>query len=163
MREETVVKYVADDGVIFQDKLDCLHYEKLCEKYKTWLRLGKIMFWDSAEKYSNFDLLEADENTNYLDWLKKRLSTGVSYIIINEHPCGEGWASVWEFVVKYCLFDTGTANKIEPTYREGDLLCYDPNDCRFHNIDLVIRNATATKEKIQKDIVRVCKERNWEV
>jgi hypothetical protein len=167
MREETVVKYIADDGVIFKDRIDCLHYEKLCEKYKTWLRLGKVMFWGHAENYLNFELCERtsadNDNTSYLDWLKKRLSTAVSYIKINEHPCGDDWAPVWEFVVKYCLFDTATTKKIESTYCEGDLLSYDPSDCRFHNIDLVMRNATAAKERLDKDIVRVCKERNWEV
>jgi hypothetical protein len=152
MREETVVKYIADDGVAFKDKLDCLNYEKLCEKYKKWLADGKVMFWDHTENYINFDLLESDADTNYLDWLKKRLSTGISYIIINEHPCGKGWLAIWEFVVKYCLFDTATAKKIEPTYREGDLLSYDPNDCRFHNIDLVIRNATAARDRLMKDL-----------
>lgn len=152
MREETIIKYIADDGTAFKDKLDCLNYEKLCEKYKKWLADGKIMFWDHYEKYINFDLCKGDEGANYLDWLKKRLSTGIGYIIINEHPCGSSWSSIWEFVVTYCLFDNTTAKKIEPTYREGDLLSYDPNDCRFHNIDLVIRNATAAKERMMKDL-----------
>ena len=152
MKEKTIVKYIADDGVSFNDRVDCLHYEKLCDKYKTWLQNGKVMFWDHAENYINFDLLEADADTNYLDWLKKRLSTGISYIIINEHPCDKGWLAIWEFVVKYCLFDTATAKKIEPTYCEGDLLSYDPNDCRFHNIDLVIRNAKAARDRLMKDL-----------
>jgi hypothetical protein len=152
MREETIIKYVADDGVAFKDRLDCLHYEKLCENYKKWLADGKVMFWDHSENYLNFELLVADADTNYLDWLKKRLSTGVGYLIINEHPCSSAWSSVWEFVVKYCLFDTATVKKIEPTYREGDLLNYDSNDCRFHNIDLVIRNATTAKERMMKDL-----------
>lgn len=152
MREETIVKYVADDGVAFKDKLDCLNYEKLCEKYKKWLADGKVMFWDHYEKYINFDLCKGDEGVNYLDWLKKRLSTGIGYIRINEHPCGSGWSSIWEFVVKYCLFDNTTAKKIEPTYCEGDILSYDYTDCRFHNIDLVIRNAAATKDRMMKDL-----------
>ena len=61
MREETVVKYIADDGVAFKDKLDCLNYEKLCEKYKKWLADGKVMFWDHYEKYINFDLCKGKE------------------------------------------------------------------------------------------------------
>lgn len=84
MREETIVKYVADDGVAFKDKLDCLNYEKLCKKYKKWLAAGKVVFWDHYEKYINFDLCECDEGVNYLDWLKKRLSTGIGYINISK-------------------------------------------------------------------------------
>lgn len=152
MREETIVKYIADDGVSFKDKLDCLYYEKLCEKYKNWLADGKVMFWDHYENYVNYDLLAGQEGTNYLDWLKKRLSTGIGYIKINENPCSNGWISVWEFVVKFCNFDTAEKELIAPTYCEGDLLNYDPRDCSFHNIDLVIRNAAATKERMMKDL-----------
>ena len=151
MREETIIKYIADDGATFKTSLDCLHYEKLCERYKKWLSDGKVMFWDPYEKYINFDLCKGAVNKNYLDWLKERLSTGVGYILINEHPWGEGWAEIWEFVVKYCLFDTVTIKKIESTYCEGDLLSYDLNDCRFHNIDFVMRNAKAMRDRLMKD------------
>lgn len=153
MREETFTNYIADDGVIFGNQLDCLNYEKLCTKYKNWLYDGKIMFWDHSEKYINFDLRNCPERTNYLEWLKKRLSIGIGYIKINEHPCDKYWISVWEFVVKFCNFGDSEIKNIEPTYREGDLLIYDPHDCRFHNIDLVVRNATAAKERLNKDLV----------
>lgn len=153
MREETIVKYIADDGTAFKEQLDCLNYEKLCTKYKNWLHDGKIMFWDHAEKYLNFDLCSGAAVVNYIEWLKKQLSTGIGYIKINEHPCSSSWIAVWEFVVKFCDFDTAEQGKLEPTYCEGDLLSYDPHDCRFHNIDLVIRNATATKERLNKDLV----------
>lgn len=156
MREETIIKYIADDGTAFKDRLDCLNYEKLCEKYKKWLADGKVMFWDHSENYINFDLCSSYEGVtyyvNYLDWLKKRLSTGIGYIMINENPCSSSWISVWEFVVKFCNFGTDEIEKIEPTYREGDLLNYDLRDCRFHNIDLVIRNATAAKDRLVKDL-----------
>jgi hypothetical protein len=152
MREETVVKYIADDGVAFKDKLDCLNYEKLCEKYKKWLADGKVMFWDHYEKYLNFDLCTGTAGTNYIDWLKMRLTSAIGYITINEHPCCSGWTAVWEFVTKFCSFDEDDIRRIEPTYREGDLLSYDPNDCRFHNIDLVIRNANVAKERMMKDL-----------
>jgi hypothetical protein len=152
MREETIIKYVADDDVAFKDRLDCLNYEKLCEKYKKWLADGKVMFWDHCEKYINFDLCKGVEGSNYLDWLKKHLSTGIGYIRINENACSNDWVSVWEFVVKFCNFDTYEIEKIEPTYCEGDLLNYDPHDCSFHNIDLVIRNATAVKDRLVKDL-----------
>jgi hypothetical protein len=152
MREETVVKYIADDGVSFKDRLDCLHYEKLCDKYKNWLIDGKVMFWSHSENYINYDLAAGVEGANYLDWLKKRLSTGIGYIRINENPCNSAWISIWEFVVKFCNFGTDEMEKLEPTYREGDLLNYDPHDCSFHNIDLVIRNATAAKDRLIKDL-----------
>jgi hypothetical protein len=152
MREETITKYIAEDGTAFIDRLDCLNYEKLCDKYKQWLLDGKVMFWDHTENYINFDLYNGTEGVNYLDWLKKRLSSGIGYIMINEHPCGSGWISVWEFVVKFCNFDTAEKEKIEPTYCEGDLLSYDSHDCHFHNIDLVIRNATAAKDRLVKNL-----------
>jgi hypothetical protein len=155
MREETIVKYIADDGTSFKDKLDCLHYEKLCDKYKRWIQDGKVMFWNHSGKYINFDLCNSPEGTNYIDSLKTRLSSGIGYIMINEHPCSSGWIAVWEFITKFCKFDDSDIRKLEPTYREGDLLSYDPHDCRFHNIDLVIRNATITKEQLKKNLAQV--------
>lgn len=152
MREETVVKYIADDGVAFKDKLDCLNYEKLCEKYKKWLADGKVMFWDHYEKYINFDLCKGKEGVNYLDWLSRQLYGGVGYIVINENPCSSAWISIWEFVVKFCNFDEADIRRIEPTYCEGDLINYDSSDCGFHNIDLVIRNVAAARDRLMKDL-----------
>ena len=153
MKEKTIVKYIADDGVSFNDRMDCLHYEKLCEKYKKWLADGKVMFWDHSENYINFGLCGCDvEGINYIDWLKQQLSIGIGYIRLNENPCSSAWIAIWEFIVKFCGFDSTEVKKIEPTYHEGDLLVYDLQDCKFHNIDLVIRNADATKKRLMKDL-----------
>ena len=155
MREETVVNYIADDGTPFEvNKIACQHYEMLCNKYKQWLQDGKIMFWDHYGNYLNFELCEYTfaDNTSYLDWLRKRLSTGVGYLMIHEHPCSEAWTELWEFVVSYCLIDKSTAKKIEPTYCEGDMLNFDAQDCKFHNIDLVTRRAKAVKERIMNTV-----------
>jgi hypothetical protein len=156
MREETIVKYIADDSTPFKDRLDCLHYEKLCEKYKKWLSNGKVMFWSHSEAYMNLDLCDwtFKDNTNYLDWLRKQLSLGCGYVTIQQHPCSEDWEEIWEFVVSYLLIDKNSARKLEPTYCLGDLLVYDQQDCRFHNIDLVIRNANTTKEKLINNIIK---------
>ena len=154
MREETFTKYIADDGFSFDSKTSCIYYEKLCDKYITWLRDGKVMFWDHAGNYVNFELsnLTCTEDANYLNLLKKYLSSSIGYILINEPPCGDGWSPIWEFVAEYCLFDKATIKKIESTYCEGDLLFFDPDDCRFHNIDLVARNAALTKDRLMKDL-----------
>jgi hypothetical protein len=165
MREETIVKYIADDGVAFKDRLDCLHYEKLCTKYKNWLYDGRVKFWSRSEKYLNFDLWAGDPDAtkyNYIDWLKQRLSNDVGYIIINEDPNETGWANVWDFIVKFCNFDEDDIRRIETTYCKGDLINYDWSDCGFHNISHVVRNVLATKETLMSSYTQELYKRDKE-
>lgn len=155
MREETLTRYIADDGTPFvENKLACQQYEMLCNKYKDWLRTGKVMFWSHCGEYLNFDLCEYTftDRVCYLDWLKKQLSTGIGYLIIHTQPGEDTWDSIWEFVVKYCVIDSDTVRKIEASYKKGDMLNYDANDCRFHDIDFVVRNAAEMKEKIMNSV-----------
>lgn len=150
MREETVIKYIADDGTPFNEDEACQQYEKLCAKYKNWLKDGKVLFWSHAGKFMNIDL--CDSAFNYLDWLKEQLSSNCGYVSINEHPCDKAWAVIWEFVVKYLNIDNSTSRKIEPNYRVGDLLAYDMQDCKFHNIDFVARNVAVTKKILMNEV-----------
>lgn len=150
MREETLTRYIADDGTPFvENKLACQQYEMLCNKYKDWLRTGKVMFWSHCGEYLNFDLCEYTftDRVCYLDWLKKQLSN-IGYMIIHSQPGDEDWDFLWEFVVKYCAIDSGTARKIEASYQKGDMLNYDEQDYRFHDIDFVVRNAKEIKDKL---------------
>lgn len=155
MRQETIVHYFAEDGTPFDtNKLACQSYETLCIKYKKWLQDGKVMFWDHYENYINFELCDYTftDNICYLEWLRKKLSKDVGYLIIHEHPCSEAWTDIWDFVVSYCIIDKDVAKKIENTYCEGDMLNFDVCDGKFHNIDLVTRRAKAVKERIMNAV-----------
>lgn len=173
MREEQVTKYIADDGVVFQHRLDCLNYEKLCDNYRDWLRTGKIMFWSGEGEYLNFKLVEEymtetdADKTDYVAWLKARLSGGgCSYIIINRDSSedAELFERLWTFVREFVLCDNSRHTKhLETTYVAGDMLAYDYSDFRFHNYDLVARNAAETKDRLQKTIVDVMKERHFKL
>lgn len=150
MRTETIVAYFADDGTPFkQNKEACEIYDKLCQKYKTWLRRDTVMFWDGYETYMNLELIDYTfaDKLCYLDWLKKRLQY-CHFIVVNSQSGEEAWEDLWEFVSKYCPLSEGESIKLKQDYKKGDLLAYDVHDCKFHNFSLVSRNTETIHNRL---------------
>ena len=163
MREETIVSYFADDGTPFEQNKDaCKIYEELCQKYKTWLRRGDVMFWNHYSKYINFDLIDYTfaNDTAYLDWLLNRLRTECGYIVVNVHPCSAEWSAIWEFAKLYGNIGS-ECDKIEKTYCVGDLLNYDERDSKWHNLSLLQRNVTRLQENLMNDVAAKGIELRW--
>lgn len=156
MRTETKELYFADDGTPFeQNMLACIKYDHICAQYKEWLRSGKVMFWSKEEQYLNYDLIEYEyqNNTNYLDWLKNRLNN-IGFIVIDSQEDQEDWQDIWEFVISNTALSTREQIKIPIFYEAGDLLAFDCQDCLFHNMSLVIRNATACDKRLKENLVK---------
>jgi hypothetical protein len=144
MRKETVVKYFADDGTPFEgNDLACKNYEALCDKYKTYLRKGRVLFWSHAKQCLNLELcdfaFDVNTNTSYLDWLFDRLRGDCCYIMVNASLDTSDYNELWEFATLYGNVGV-EADRLKKDYIAGDLLALDFPICKWRNMSLAKRN-----------------------